>query len=81
MRSAMPRLAVFLVIAATFAGPAHACLGPHGLDPNAVRLADLVVVGRIVNYEIVPDEQSAYLPEPGRSCLSTASSANMPGST
>jgi hypothetical protein len=55
MRSAIPRLAAFVAIAAGLAGQAQACLGPRGLNPDDVRIADLVVVGRIVNYEIVPE--------------------------
>jgi hypothetical protein len=47
-------LALLALLAA--AAPAQACRMAARLDPGDVRFADLVVVGRIADYAIIPDE-------------------------
>ena len=51
-------IAVAFGLAATSAGPAGACVYSPPVDLNDVRHADAVVIGRIVNYRIVEDQET-----------------------
>jgi hypothetical protein len=50
------RIAGTMVAALTVSEPVHACIVQAELEPNDVKYADVVVVGRISNYRIVRDQ-------------------------